>query len=619
MKHIYNISILILLTIICISNSNAQNLSKGSGTETDPYLIESATDWNTFAANVNADNTFSGKTVKLAANISVTTMIGSGNDEPNTDNKSSFKYFAGTFDGGGYTLDINITGIGKNVAPFRYVDGATFNNVRVTGVINAETYQRAASIVGWCWGNCTLNKCHSDVTINSDISGNGSHGGLVAASDVIGNVLSLNYCVFSGTLNAPNATNCGGLLGWCYRGNGTVYMDNCLVSGKLIFNTDNSTGYFYQVAQGNGEGNGYYLTDCYYVKSKGLDQGTEVCTTQPDEYAQKVTLVDGNDYYIPAKPYAVYENEWKTLAFYYSADVPPDAMFLKTTETSPAWYSKRTQITKVFFDESFKNAKPVSCYMWFYQFTQLNEITNIENLNTENVTSMSYTFSNCSVITSLDLRNFNTAKVTNMDCMFNGCTYLTTILVGDNWSTAKVNNSDFEMFMDCTSLVGGAGTKYDANHTNIEYARVDGGKDSPGYLTRNYAIIHSEDFTATKGNPPTTITQTSAGTPVTLKYTGSKDIVRVELVALPTRIWILPETLMLSVGDESTISCEIYPDIAKDKTVKWSVDDESVVEITPHATEPDKAIVKAKATGVAKITVTTNTNNKSNYIIVMVE
>ena len=39
------------------------------------------------------------------------------------------------------------------------------------------------------------------------------------------------------------------------------------------------------------------------------------------------------------------------------------------------------------------------------------------------------------------------------------------------------------MFSGCTSLVGGSGTAYDANHTDGEYARIDNPPTAPGYFT----------------------------------------------------------------------------------------------------------------------------------------
>ena len=69
-----------------------------------------------------------------------------------------------------------------------------------------------------------------------------------------------------------------------------------------------------------------------------------------------------------------------------------------------------------------------------------------------------------------------------MTGMFFACRILQTIYVGSGWTTAAVTNSTY-MFTDCTSLVGGQGTTYDANHTNAAYAHIDGGPSNPGYFT----------------------------------------------------------------------------------------------------------------------------------------
>ena len=66
--------------------------------------------------------------------------------------------------------------------------------------------------------------------------------------------------------------------------------------------------------------------------------------------------------------------------------------------------------------------------------------------------------------------------------MFKGCSALTTIMVGDGWTTANLTESA-DVFKDCTSLVGGAGTPYDGSHIDYTYARIDGGSDNPGYFT----------------------------------------------------------------------------------------------------------------------------------------
>ena len=83
---------------------------------------------------------------------------------------------------------------------------------------------------------------------------------------------------------------------------------------------------------------------------------------------------------------------------------------------------------------------------------------------------------------SLDLSSFNTENVTDMRYMFSYNYYMTVIYAGRGWSTAAVTTAD-NMFLGCSQLVGGMGTTYDSNHTDAEYARLDGGPNRPGYLT----------------------------------------------------------------------------------------------------------------------------------------
>ena len=111
----------------------------------------------------------------------------------------------------------------------------------------------------------------------------------------------------------------------------------------------------------------------------------------------------------------------------------------------------------------------------------------LSSFNTANVTDMGYMFYDSRSLTSLDLSNFNTSSVTKMSGMFLECNSLETIYVGDGWSTDAVTQSS-NMFYYCTSLVGGMGTTYDANHTDKEYAHIDGGPSDPGYFTGNSAV-----------------------------------------------------------------------------------------------------------------------------------
>ena len=69
-----------------------------------------------------------------------------------------------------------------------------------------------------------------------------------------------------------------------------------------------------------------------------------------------------------------------------------------------------------------------------------------------------------------------------MGGMFRGCIRLTVIYTSEQFVTGEVSNSG-DMFFNCSALVGGNGTKYDENHTNAEYARMDNPPGEPGYFT----------------------------------------------------------------------------------------------------------------------------------------
>ena len=134
---------------------------------------------------------------------------------------------------------------------------------------------------------------------------------------------------------------------------------------------------------------------------------------------------------------------------------------------------------------NFNTSKVTDMSSMFYGCSGLTSL-NVSNFNTSNATTMTYMFGICSHIATLDLSNFNTSKVTDMNFMFKDCSALTTIFVGSEWVTSSPS-ATVGMFEGCTSLVGGAGTTFDANHTDYTYAHIDGGSSNPGYFTAKNA------------------------------------------------------------------------------------------------------------------------------------
>ena len=157
-----------------------------------------------------------------------------------------------------------------------------------------------------------------------------------------------------------------------------------------------------------------------------------------------------------AESYAVFDEATNTLTFKHDTNKPDGAFALNEGDNAPGWYkpnndgSNANIIKKVVFDASFANARPTSCYKWFYDCTNLTTIEGIEYLNTENVTNMGWMFSDCEALTILDVSNFDTKNVTNMRYMFSICFALTTLDVS-NFDTQNVTNMS-NMFSDCSAL-----------------------------------------------------------------------------------------------------------------------------------------------------------------------
>ena len=111
---------------------------------------------------------------------------------------------------------------------------------------------------------------------------------------------------------------------------------------------------------------------------------------------------------------------------------------------------KRT-IKSVIFDKSFNEYALTSLKGFFQECGNLETISGLDYLNTENVTDMSDMFNNCTILPSLDLSNFNTAKVTNMYNMFKNCKKLSSLNLSESFNTVNVTNMS-SIFYGCSQL-----------------------------------------------------------------------------------------------------------------------------------------------------------------------
>ena len=290
---------LLIALFTSVTGAWAQSLS-GSGTATDPYVINNANDWATFATAVNNGTSYDGQYVKLSdsfnnSSSAVTDIVGVNGD--NNANKS----FKGTFDGNNKTLHVNITDTeAQGTAPFRNISEATIRNLTVTGSVTGTTH--AAGLVGFTReGTNTIENCVVNVNVSVPATSGDRHMGGVLGHGVKATVVIRNT-VFSGTMS--NSGNyAGGFQGWC-DGN-TLTIENCLFKGSYTGTASNG---FHPIAIRNENNTMVYVNiGAYYTASPTLTNnayiagaGTMVYATAPaNEIYKQLTLVDGNNYYVP--------------------------------------------------------------------------------------------------------------------------------------------------------------------------------------------------------------------------------------------------------------------------------------------------------------------------------
>ncbi len=322
------------VTATVVFESKWPGCTSGTGESGDPYIIRSASDWNEFAQSVYFGNTHSGKYVKLANNISVTTMV--GDSESNS--------FQGTFDGDGKTLTLNLNERYRAIAPFRYVKDATIKSLKTAGNVTGNYTSNSdamdlSGIVGWAYGTTTIQNCVSSVAITSNRPADVDAGGFVAHVNG-GQTIELKGCVFNGSITYSNASGNegGGLIGWL-RTDATATVKDCLFAPTAI--SISNTNAHYTLTGGTATAAAAAtITGCYYTQVLGTAQGIQAIFNTSassnlgslvEDYGmvkayEKGLFFDGKYYFAPATidgtgteddPYLISNtDQWGTFAAY---------------------------------------------------------------------------------------------------------------------------------------------------------------------------------------------------------------------------------------------------------------------------------------------------------------
>ena len=179
--------------------------------------------------------------------------------------------YQGTFDGCGYKITVNQSG-SSDVAVFGIVQACTIKNLTVTGTI--ETAVKYAAGIAMevkisSGAATTVENCVSDVTINSTVEGDGTHGGLVGIAN---GDININNCAFTGAINGSATYNCAGVVGWSQS---TTTVSNSYVSATFGVGTSGGDIISRKTTGIINVTNFYYLNPLNTVSASGVTRATE--------------------------------------------------------------------------------------------------------------------------------------------------------------------------------------------------------------------------------------------------------------------------------------------------------------------------------------------------------
>ena len=243
MKRKILLTFAIITMLVCVLALSVSAMS-GSGTELDPYIVETADDFISINNNLSAH-------YKLVADIEISSTT--GDIVANEDNNENT--FSGVFDGGSHTITVDIVGAtgGTNTfdALFGVVSGK-IKNVIVKGTVTGS--DKVCGIVGKLKGTGNIDNCINYATI----TGRKNIGGIVGL--IVGNATvtnCANYGAINGKSPISNGLDMGGIVGCIWNdGKNIVVISNCYNGGPIY-------GEGYNVAGICGHANGGTLKNCF--------------------------------------------------------------------------------------------------------------------------------------------------------------------------------------------------------------------------------------------------------------------------------------------------------------------------------------------------------------------
>ena len=257
---------------LTMPNNNTEISANITQMKTHIAASESATQmtWDQFAAKVNGGKDYSEVTIYLDQDITVTSMVGTSSNP-----------FRGTFNGQGKKITLNLSATENICAPFRYINGATIQNLKVDGTVNGDDKKQLSGLVGIAaGGSSTIYNCLVSATLSTTYSGDSSHGGLVMQQSN-GASLTIEGCAFMGTFNFSSSYKFAGFVGWRESDNPSLTFTNCVFAPASVAYANNDANRTFVRCGGNYTSN-LTFSNCYYTSYiKTTDQGSQAYSVTP--------------------------------------------------------------------------------------------------------------------------------------------------------------------------------------------------------------------------------------------------------------------------------------------------------------------------------------------------
>lgn len=226
--------------------------------ESNTYSITAPSELAWIAQQVEKNNTFEGKTIKLCANLdmgnkswkpigdnSAHTMINAPSGVTHeTEYLKTVKYFKGTFDGDNKTVkSLTVNHKYPGAGLFGNVQDATIKNLNVTDATINGSSKWTAVVIGYSNGSLTIENVKvnkSEINMGSDTDGAVKLAGLVSYMNGNGKEIHLKGCSVSDLVINGAHYNAAGLAGYILKAK-SFAIENCQTSNISIIRSQYDT------------------------------------------------------------------------------------------------------------------------------------------------------------------------------------------------------------------------------------------------------------------------------------------------------------------------------------------------------------------------------------------